>query len=391
MVALQVALTVVLVAGAGLFARSLEQISRFRYGFDPANLLLVNVSVPDTPGHYDTDEKRIAFFDAARARVAVLPGVRSAGLNYSAPLRMDWSQMFHLDGRPAFPAGQEPAMEMGIIDPDYFPTLGLPILLGRNFNRSDTLAGPRAIIIDRRFADRFWPGENPIGKIILRGNPRVPVERRRSIVVGVVPTIEVDGFADGPRMFQAYLAQSQTGNESMHFIIRTEAAPRRLVEPVRSAIGAVDANVPAFAIATMNELIAEQSDSQRLYSLLVALFAGAALLLSGLGLYGVVAHAVGARRREIGIRMALGALSRQVVMLVLRQGALPLALGVVLGIAGALAGGRLVARLLYHVSPYDPLTLLATAIVLASVGLISLWLPARKAAAVDPMIALRSE
>ncbi len=391
MVTLQVALTVVLLAGAGLFARSLQKIAQFEYGFDSSNLLLVNVSLPDVPGRYDTDAKRIAFFEQARERVSVLPGVRSVGLNYSAPLRMDWSQIFDVDGRPPYPAGQEPIMQMGIIDPNYFPTLGLRVLKGRNFDASDKYDGTHTMIIDQRMAEALWPGEDPIGKVVLRGNRGRPIAERRTTIVGVVPTIQVDGFADGPRQFQAYLPQSQAGNDSLHFIIRTNVTPRSLVDSVRSAIAAQDPNVPAYSIATMDELIAQESGSQRLYSLLVSLFAGVALLLAALGLYGVVTHAVGARRREIGIRMALGALSRQVVTLMLRQGAGPLLLGLALGLVSSLAAGRFIASLLYHVSPYDPVTLLLAPIVLALVGLFALWLPARRAARIDPTVALRAE
>lgn len=392
MVALQVSLTVVLLSGAALFTRSLREIARFEYGFDSSNLLLVAASVPDTAGAYDTDEKRIAFFENVRNRVAALPGVRSVGLNYSAPLRMDWSTIFDIEGRPAFAPGQEPAMGMGIVDTHYFSTLGLPILKGRNFDSRDRPDGPRGIIIDQRMAEAFWPGEDPIGKTILRGNPinRTP-EQRRAVVVGVVPTVQVDGFAEGSRFFQGYLAQSQTGSEQMNLIIRTSVEPRSLVDSVRAAMAGVDPNVPAYGIATMEELIRQESGSQRLYAVLTLLFAGVALLLSALGLYGIVAQSVGARRREIGIRMALGAVPRQIVRLVMRQGLAPLAAGLALGLLGALLGGRLIAGLLYRVSPFDPAALLAASAVLAAVGFAALWLPARRTTRIDPSLALRTE
>lgn len=392
MVALQVSLTVVLLSGAALFTRSLREIARFEYGFDSSNLLLVAASVPDTPGAYDTDGKRIAFFENVRARVAALPGVRTVGLNYSAPLRMDWSTVFDIEGRPAFAPGQEPAMGMGIIDAHYFEALGLPILRGRNFDSRDKLGGPRGIIIDQRMAETFWPGEDPIGKTILRGNPinRTP-EQRRAVVIGVVPTVQVDGFAEGTRFFQGYLAQSQTGSEQMNLVIRTTVEPRSLVDSVRAAIAEVDPNVPAYGIATMEELIRQESGSQRLYAVLTLLFASVALLLSALGLYGIVAQSVGARRRELGIRMALGAVPRQIVRLVMHEGLAPLVVGLALGLLGALLGGRLISGLLYRVSPFDLPALLAATIVLVAVSFAALWLPARRTTRIDPALALRTE
>jgi putative ABC transport system permease protein len=284
-------------------------------------------------------------------------------------------------------------MEMGIIDESYFQTLGVPILRGRNFDASDKPGTVTKIIIDQRLADAMWPGENPIGKIILQGRAADQVlEERRNEVVGVVPTLALYGIREIPaNRYQAYLAQSQQASGEMTFVLRTNVAPRSVLNGARAAVTSVDPTVPVSAAATMDEIIATGYASQTLYARLVVIFASFALLLAALGLNGVVAHAVASRRREIGIRMALGALQRQVVSLVLRQGAAPLALGLALGLAGALLAGRFVAGLLYHVSPYDPVSLAGAAVFLGVVGFVSLWLPARRAAKVDPMIALRSE
>ena len=392
MVSGQVALTVLLIAGAGLFARSLAQIQRFAFGFDPQNLLVFSVSVPES-APYETPEKRIAFFSAVKTRLQTLPGVRSVGMNFSLPLRTQWSTFFDVAGRAPFHPGTEPAMEMGVIDAEYFRTLGLPILRGRNFNEADSPAASPKIIIDERMARAMWPGEDPIGKIIYRGRAanRQPGERETE-VVGVVPTLALYGIDGGPTdYFQGYLAQSQAAFNEMTVILRTAVPPLSLERAARAAVESVDPNVPVYAVDTMEKMIAANHATQALYSRLVGFFATVALLLACLGLHGVVAHAMAARQRELGVRMALGALQRHLVLLVLRQGAVPLLVGVALGLLGALGIGRLIAGLLYQVSPYDPLTLLATAAILLAIGLASLWLPARRAARIDPMIALRSE
>jgi putative ABC transport system permease protein len=392
MVVAQVALTVLLIAGAGLFARSLAQIQNFAFGFDPRNLLVFSVSVPES-APYETPEKRIAFFEAVKARLQTLPGVRSVGLNYSLPLHTQWSTYFDVADREPFRPGTEPGMEMGIIDRDYFATLGVAILRGRNFDTTDQLAARPKIIIDERMAKAMWPGEDPIGKIIYRGRAaNRPPGDLNTEVVGVVPTLALYGIDGGPsNYYQGYLAQSQIAANEMSVVLRTDVPPLTLERLAREAVASVDPNVPIYGVDTMEKMIAANHATQALYSRLVTFFAAVALLLACLGLHGVVAHAMAARRRELGVRMALGALQRHLVFLVLRQGAVPLFLGVALGLLGAVGVGRLIAGLLYHVSPSDPLTLLGTATVLLAIGLGSLWLPARRAARIDPMIALRAE
>jgi putative ABC transport system permease protein len=393
MVAGQVALTVLLVAGAGLFSRSLAQLQKFRFGFDPHNLLVFTVSVPEA-GAYDKPEKRVAFFEAVKARLQGLPGVRSVGYNYSLPLRTQWSTYFDVAGRDPFPPGAEPGMEMGVIDSDYFSTLGVRLLSGRFFNAGDTPDAGRKIIIDEHMAKTFWPGEDAVGKMIYRGRAanRVAAEAKGTEVIGVVSSIALYGTEEAPpNYYQGYLPQSQEAFNEMNFVLRTAVAPLSLERVVREAVAAVDPNVPVYAVETMEHMIAASHLTQALYSRLVAFFAAVALLLACLGLHGVVAHTMDARRRELGIRIALGALPRQIVSLVLRQGVRPLLVGLGLGIGGALAVSRLIAGLLYNVSPSDPVTLAATIGLLTAVGLTTLWRPALRATKIDPMIALRAE
>ena len=393
MVAAQVALTVLLVAGAGLFARSLAQIQNFQFGFDPRNLLVFTASLPETSGPYEKPEARVAFFEQVKSRLEALPGVRSVGSNYSLPLRPMWSTFFDVVGREPYPPGREPVMEMGVIDSSYFKTLGLPIVRGRNFDATDTAASGPKLIIDERMANAIWPGEDPIGKSIYRGRAaNRSGETAPTEIIAVVPTVALEGFDDAQgNQFQGYVAQSQVAFNETSFVLRTDVSPLSLEKSVRAVVGAIDPNVPIYGVTTMEKRIADNYVTQALYSRLVAFFASVALLLACLGLHGVVAHAMSTRRRELGIRMALGALQRQLVLLVLRDGARPLLAGLVLGILSALALGKLIAGLLYRVSPYDTLTLAVTVAALLLSGALTLWLPARRAAKIDPMIALRAE
>jgi predicted permease len=389
LLALQVALTVALLAGAALFGKSLANIQRFQFGFDSSNLLVFQVSLPQTPAYGET-AKRLAFFDALQTRLAALPGVKSVGSNHTMPLRAGWDSNFDIDGREPFPQNARPSMQVGFADANYFQTMGIPLLRGRTFNATDKVGSPAVIVVDQALAEQFWPGEDPIGKAITWGPPDAQGSRRRTII-GVVPSIDLYGYQGGPKMFQVYFAYSQWGMNEQFVQLRTEGNPLRLVEAARAAVASLDASVPLHDAATMEQMIDESFTSPRLITRVLDCFAGAALLLAALGLYGVVAYAVRVRQREIGIRMALGALPRQVVSLIVRHGLLPLAVGLPLGILGSFAVGRLIASQLYKVSPFDAPALATACAVLVAVALAALWLPARRAAKVDPMVTLRAE
>jgi predicted permease len=394
MVAGQVALTVMLVAGAGLFVRSLAEIRRFSFGFDPHNLLVFSVSVPEQGATYQKPEQRVALFNSIRRELEAIPGVSAVGMNFSLPLHTQWSTYFDVAGREPYPAGHEPGMEMGVIDENYFGAIGLPVLRGRNFNSSDRSDSREKIIIDERMAQTIWPGQDPIGKVLFRGRAanRSSDEKRGTEVIGLVPTVALYGINGGPEnYFQGYLAQSQAAFNEMNFVLRTSLPPLSLERAVRQAIAAVDSGIPLYGLKTMEQMIAADHATQSLQSRLVGFFAAVALLLAALGLHGVVAHAMATRRRELGVRLALGALQRQLVFLVFRQGALPLLIGAAIGVMATAAVGRLIASLLYHVSPYDFTTLSLSVGVLLATGLFALWLPARRATRIDPMIALRAE
>jgi predicted permease len=386
-VAGQVALTLVLLAGSLLFARSLERITGRALGFQPQNLLVFRVSLP--PQNYRTAAARLQFLDQLQQRIARLPGVASAGYNLSTPLRTNWQTRFNVEGRPPFPEGTGPLMEVGVTGRAYFETLGVPLLRGRHFEATDVATAPRVALIDQAFAEKMWPGEDAVGKAFLWdvGLPAGP----RVTVVGVVPTLEMNSFAAPDRLFQVYVPLAQLGVRNVSFVVRTTVPPRSLLDTIKGVVAEADALVPVYDPTTMEEMIAATHASQTLTSRLVALFGGAALLLAGVGLYGVVAYAVHARRQELAVRLALGATPRQVVGLVLRDGARPLAFGLALGLLGVAAAGRLVAALLFGVTPLDPLALAGSTLALLIVAAIALWLPARRAARAQPIEALRNE
>ena len=379
----EVALTLVLLVGAGLLLRSFARAQSADLGFDSRNVYSVRISLP--PKAYDTDEKRRAFGERALERIRALPGVKSADLATNSPLNTGWQTSFLVDGRPEPPRGQRPHAEMNIVSDDYFQTLRIPLLRGRAFGRDETPSSPPSAIVDQSFIDRYFAGQNPLGKKVTLGGDRGVT------IVGVVPTLKVYGYSSEPQMVQVYLSARQNAPSNYMLLVRGEKNAVALSEPVRRVVLEVDSNQPVFDPRTLDERIDSTFATPRLYTYLLTIFAGLALLLASVGLYGVLAFQVSRRTREFGIRMALGALHSQVLVLVLRRGLRLLALGVALGLAGALALGRVMGSLLYQTKPIDPAVFGAVTALLAVIALIACWLPARRATKVNPIIALRAE
>ncbi len=386
----QVALTLTLLASAGLMLSSLAKMQRVQLGFEPANLLTFRLALSEKDY---TDKTRInRFFEDLGREIGALPGVRVAASNLAIPLRPQWDSGFDPEDRPAAAPGKRPSMELGFIDANYFRAIGLPLLRGRSFTDQEGLEDPRGIVIDQSFADRYWPGQDPLGKRIVLGDGWSPnPELQKATVIGVVPTLKFYGYAETPRLVQAYLSRRQFATTVTTILVKTEGDPRKMVDPIRAVLAKIDPNVPLFRVQTMQEIVDETYVVPRLYSILLGLFAGVGLLLACLGLAGVVAYAETLRRREVGIRMALGADSRQVVGLMLRQGLLPMLGGLLLGLGATLVVGRVLSRLLFEVTPTDPGILLTVATILATAAAFACWIPARRAARVDPIVALRAE
>jgi len=315
--------------------------------------------------------------------------VRVAALDSSPPLDVGWESNFDVEGHAPFAPGEAPSAEISVVDSDYFRLMQIPVLRGRPFTREDTTHGLPVVIIDEAFARHFWPGGGALGKHV-RFWSKSPHETMFTIV-GVVPTVRLYGYSEEPRFLQVYFPEAQIGETNPTLLVRGAGDPAALVEPIRQIAFQLDPADPLFAVRTMQSDLKDSMSSPRLLAALLGIFAALALILAAVGIYGVVSYGVSQRGREIGIRIALGARSANVVKMVLAQGARPALAGVALGLAGSLAASRLLESLLYRVSPTDPLTFALVALLLIVVVLAACWIPARRATKVDPILALRDE
>jgi putative ABC transport system permease protein len=320
-------------------------------------------------------------------RVRAVPGVRSAGLVISLPLTGGPSTGFVISGRPAPRPGDEPSADILVIDPGYLQTMQIPLLAGREFRERDNQNSARVMIINETMAREFWPNESPIGKRITMMDWGPPLTGE---IVGVAGDVKINGLdtAIGPAIYWPY---SQFPVNFNAIVVRSDADPLRLVSAVKSQIWSVDKNQPISKIATMEQVLSDSIAQRRLYLVLLGVFAGAALLLAAVGIYGVMSYSVSQRAHEIGIRLALGAAQTEILKLILGHGAKLALLGVATGILAATALTRLMSSLLFGVSPSDPATLAAVAVLLMLVAMVACYIPARRAMRVDPMIALRYE
>lgn len=378
----EVALTLVLLVGAGLLLRSFARMQTANLGFDAHGVLTARLALPNK--NYPTDDQVRGFNDRLLTRLRALPGVKSAEIASNAPLNTGWQTGFLPDGHEPWQPGKNPLAEMNVVSEGYFHTLGIPLIRGRAFGAEDTAKSPRVAIVDQAFADTYWPGADAIGKkMTLGGTP--------TTIIGIAPTLKVYGYANEPKLVQAYLFSTQEALRSFQIIIRTEGDAASLANSVRRAVGEIDPNQPIWDVRTLDDRIDGTFATPRLYTFLLAIFAGLALLLAAVGLYGVLAYQVAQRTREFGIRLALGALHTQILSLVLRHGLKLFALGALLGLGGALALGRILGTLLYRTSAFDAAVFGGVTVLLGAIALVASFLPARRATRVDPMQALRSE
>jgi putative ABC transport system permease protein len=393
LVGAQVALTLVLLSVSGLILRSLDHMRSADLGFDPSSTLLFNITLPasrydDKTKHGDTARR---FYQNLVEKLQVLPGVTQVGLSTTPPLNAGWQSSFAAEGVHD-PAGKEkPLAEMGIVSDDYFATLKVPVLRGRAFGPQDA-TGPRAVIVDQAFVDKFWPGQDALGKRVNWGGvDEKDKDANWFTIVGIVPTLRVYGYDEPITRPQAYWTLRQEAWLQKVALVRTNASPRLLERQVRELVAGLDGEIAIFNVSTMQEEVESTYEATTLQSFLLSLFAGLALLLALTGLYSVVAYGVTMRRREIGVRMALGAQPGDVISLMLRQGVVPLAAGVGVGLFGALGAGFAIRSQLYQVSAADPLILISTTLLLALAATLACWWPARKASRVNPTEALRAE
>ena len=381
----EVGLSVALLATAGLMMKSFVRLERVSPGFNPDRVLTMLVTLPDA--RYPSDQQKASFVEHLMERTGNLPGVRSAASANMLPL--GWANetaSIRIEGRPEPAPGEDPEANNRIVSDSYFQTMQIPILQGREFTRQDA-AGSLVVAVNQAFADRFWPGENPIGKR-MRFAGRIEDQPWR-VVVAVVGNVKNQLYLPAPA--EMYFPIRQRMESTMALVLRTMADPRTLEESVRAQVLALDRDQPVYRVMTMNESVSYSVAPQRIGGTLMGTFAGFALVLAAMGLFGVIAYTVSERTREIGIRMALGAKAGEVCRMVVGQGMTLALIGLLLGLPLAFLIGRAIAGLLYGVAPNDVATFAGVSAILAGVALAACYVPARRAMRVDPAVALRSE
>jgi len=374
----EVALAFVLTAGAGLMIRTFVLLRGVDPGFRTQNILTVRTSMPSRL--YQDDTKREAFFNEALRRVEALPGVVSAGFTNGVPIAFKgWVNGFTIEDRPVLGAGQFSNSNFRLVTPGYLATLGIPLRKGRAIEARDRPGAPYVTLVNEAFERKFWPGGNALGKRLRFGSGQPWVT-----IVGVIGDIRQSGLDALPRA-EMYLPAAQVPDPADWLAVRTSGDPSRLAAAVRRELRAVDRDLPISDLSTMDEILDREVFDRRVQMLLLAVFAGVAVILASVGIYGVLAYMVAQRTHEIGIRMALGARPWDVLLTVAGQGLALSGVGVLVGAAGALAVTRVLSKLLFGVAATDPATFLSVAGLLLVVAALAAWLPARRATKVDPI------
>ncbi|HUQ83380.1 MAG TPA: ABC transporter permease [Gemmatimonadaceae bacterium] len=387
LVVAEVALALMLLTGAGLLIKSLALLQEVNPGFDSRNLLTFRVAIPNAK--YRSDTTRIQYFDRAVEAVRAVPGVTDVGIASVLPFSGNWSTAgFAVEGYQPPPGKPGPWGDQRTVSPGLFTTLRVPLLKGRLFTEQDGASGPQVVIVDDEMVKRYWPNADPVGKRIAFGDPQRDSTARWITVVGVVGHTKHEGL-DAENRVQLYFPYRNGVGGVMSFVVRTAGDPNQALPAVRSAIHAVDRDVPIAAVATMDANIASSMGQRRFAMMLLGLFAAMAVVLASIGIYGVMSYSVTQRAHEIGIRMALGAARRGVLAMVMRQGLLLVGLGVVIGVVGALGLTRLITSQLFGVKPSDPTTFMGVALTLVGVAVLATLIPAMRATRVDPVVALR--
>lgn len=389
----EVALSLMLLIAAGLMIRSLWALESVNPGFDAHNVLTMDVGV--TRQKFDSAQKESDFFNTVLQRVAALPGVDSAGVIDSLPLTGGSNQPIAIEGRPAAIMSDQPEVAVRAISPGYIKAMHIPVLQGRDVTEADSADRPAAVLISESMAHRFWPNESPLGKrLTLTFFPG-----RVREIVGVVGDVKQDSLNMDEPIATLYMPMMQLSASStadwssfpMFLVVRTNLPPGSLVSAVTGAVHQVDKEIPIHDVTSLDEFLVASLSQQRFNMLLLASFAGLALLLAAIGIYSVLSYMVRRRTREIGVRIALGAETRDVIAMVLREGMRPAASGMVIGLAGAFIFARFMSHVIYGVRPADPLTFVAVSLLLGLIAFIACIAPAYRATKVEPMKALREE
>jgi predicted permease len=381
----EVAVSFVLLIAATLLINSFVRVQNVSPGFESEGVFVGQLAVPPTQ-YPDRSEKLAGFYQRLWQAAKAIPGVRSAAINDTPPLAgFGGPSPYAVQGRPVPPLAEQPLALRHIISPDMFATLGVKILHGRDFNERDTPTSPAVVIINQAMADQLFPGENPIGQRLISGMLQLQQE-----IVGVVANMHSQNLTQAPQP-EMYYPVLQRPEGFTTIMVRTDGDPAQLAGAVRAALKEVDPTIPLNNATTLATFVEQSMADRRLTMLLLAVFAGLALLLASLGVYSVMAYSVGQRRGEIGVRMALGAKPRDVERMVIRSGLAQTGIGVAIGLVAALVVTRLMGALLFGIGASDPLTYLAIIALLALVAFTASWLPARRAGRVDPLVVMRSD
>jgi predicted permease len=385
----EVSLALVLLVGAGLMMKSLYRLLSVDPGIRPDRVLSMEMSLRTS--QYDKDANILNFWQLTLDHVRALPGVESAALGTVVPLTNEHSRSdITLEGMALPKPGSFPHPDVHIVSSAYVSTLGARLLRGREFTNTDTEKAPPVGMINAKLADRFFHNENPIGKRFHIGRPSPTEAPKWLTIVGVVRDTKLYGLAN-PSRFEIYVPYRQYVPGDMQLIVKSGVDPAALVNSIRGVVASIDKDQPISDVATMKQLVDDSVSRPRLTLILLGLFSALALVLAAIGIYGVISYAVAQRTQEIGIRLALGAQAGDVIRMILQQGAVITGAGVIVGIAAAFALTRLMASLLFAVSPADPFTFATVAIVLVFIAMIASYIPARRTLRVDPVIALRDE
>lgn len=379
----EVALAVMLLSTAGLLIRSFEALQRQAPGFEPLGLITARLSLP--ANKYDVPEKRIAFADALLARVRALPGVKDAGITSGLPFSGgNGSASYSSPDIVVPPGAPAPHARFRVVGSGYFETVGMKPLLGRVFEDTDVRTSQRVVVVDKLLSDKYWPGQDPLGKRIVLDDQNNPF-----VIVGVVAPIKFQGLDEDVTKESIYYPFNQVTVTNLFIAARAEGDPLRLAPGLRDAVRGVDPDQPVADIKTMTQRMEDASLSRRAPMILLGLFSAVALLLAVLGVYGVLVFTVTQRTQEFGVRMALGATRRSVAELVLRQGGALVAAGLVIGLVSFLSLSQVVGKLLYGIAATDPLSLTVAPLVLAAAAVAACVVPVRRATGISPLEALR--
>jgi predicted permease len=389
----EIALAIVLLAGAGLLLRSFWHVLEVHPGFNPAHLSTVQIWIPisNNPANdpYSVEEKRADFLLELYRRISALPGVEQASISGNDTLPMNSGRNYSLFSIPGHPADSErnPFADIAVVDAQYFGSMEVPLIAGRNFTSLDTYKTQPVAVIDQTLARQYWVNENPIGQQIKFGFGR---GTQGVTIIGVAGDIKSDGF-EAPSVPHIYVPLGQFAPVNAVVFLRSRGDVQHLGEAVRHEVESVDPNVPVHSISTMDQIIARSVANRRFALELLGIFAAVALLLAAIGIYGVMSYSFSQRTHEVGIRVALGAQRLDILRMALGEGMRIVAIGLVAGLVGAAIVTRVFRSMLFNVAPADPSTYLTVSAVLAAVALFACYIPARRATRVDPLAALREE